>query len=99
MATTQEEKTRVSIEEDIQDIKDNQHEAATSNAFVEDTPEEKKLLWKIDLWLMPTIWVLYLFSYMVRTTAQYQIPTNQTGPHKHRQCQSSRHGGIFETHG
>lgn len=37
--------------------------------FVENTEEEKKLVRKIDLFLMPTIWVLYCFSYMVRTTS------------------------------
>ncbi|KAF2249399.1 MFS general substrate transporter [Trematosphaeria pertusa] len=35
--------------------------------FVENTEEEKKLVRKIDLFLMPTIWVLYCFSYMDRT--------------------------------
>ncbi|KAF2106146.1 major facilitator superfamily domain-containing protein [Lophiotrema nucula] len=35
--------------------------------FAENTDEEKKLVRKIDLFLMPTIWVLYLFSYMDRT--------------------------------
>lgn len=36
-----------------------------SAAWVEDTPEEKKLVRKIDMWLMPSIWILYMFSYMV----------------------------------
>lgn len=36
-------------------------------AFIEGTDEEKKLVRKIDLFLMPTIWVLYCFSYMDRT--------------------------------
>lgn len=31
------------------------------------SPEEKKLVRKIDLFLMPTIWILYLLSYMDRT--------------------------------
>jgi hypothetical protein len=35
--------------------------------FEEGTDEEKKLVRKIDLFLMPTIWVLYCFSYMDRT--------------------------------
>lgn len=34
--------------------------------FEEDTPEEKKLLRKIDMFLLPTIWIVYLLSYMVR---------------------------------
>lgn len=37
--------------------------------FVENTAEERKLLWKIDLWLMPAIWFLYLFSYLVFHTS------------------------------
>ncbi|KAF2030675.1 MFS general substrate transporter [Setomelanomma holmii] len=35
--------------------------------FEEKTDEEKKLVRKIDMYLMPTIWVLYCFSYMDRT--------------------------------
>lgn len=32
------------------------------------TPEEeKKLVRKIDLYLLPTIWLMYLLSYMDRT--------------------------------
>lgn len=34
--------------------------------FEEKTEEEKRLVRKIDWYLMPTIWVLYCFSYMVR---------------------------------
>lgn len=34
-------------------------------AFIEKTDEEKTLVRKIDLFLMPTIWILYCFSYMV----------------------------------
>jgi hypothetical protein len=37
-----------------------------ASPFEEKTEEEKKLVRKIDLYLMPTIWVLYCFSYMVR---------------------------------
>jgi hypothetical protein len=36
--------------------------------FIEKTDEEKKLVRKIDLFLMPTIWVLYCFSYMVSSS-------------------------------
>lgn len=52
-----------------------QHEIAASNEdpelklvavpFEEKTEEEKRLVRKIDWYLMPTIWVLYCFSYMV----------------------------------
>jgi hypothetical protein len=34
------------------------------------TPEEeKKLVRKVDLFLMPTIWIMYLLSYMDRTVS------------------------------
>ena len=59
------------------------------SAWVEDTPEEKKLLRKIDLWLMPAIWVLYLFSYMVESairSAEDQTLTVCAGQEQHRQC-------------
>jgi hypothetical protein len=39
------------------------------------TPEEeKKLVRKIDLFLLPTIWLMYLLSYMDRT--KYDINAN-----------------------
>jgi hypothetical protein len=34
--------------------------------FEEKTEEEKKLVRKVDMYLMPTIWILYCMSYMVR---------------------------------
>jgi hypothetical protein len=39
----------------------------TGNAYIPDTDEEKKLVRKIDLFLLPTIWLMYLLSYMDRT--------------------------------
>jgi hypothetical protein len=36
-------------------------------AYVPDTEEERKLVRKIDLYLLPTIWLMYLLSYMDRT--------------------------------
>jgi hypothetical protein len=35
--------------------------------YVPDTEEEKKLVRKIDLILLPTIWLMYLLSYLDRT--------------------------------
>lgn len=35
--------------------------------FEEKTEAERKLVRKIDMYLMPTIWILYCFSYMVRS--------------------------------
>lgn len=37
------------------------------NVYIPDTEEEKKLVRKIDLFLLPTIWLMYLLSYMDRT--------------------------------
>lgn len=40
------------------------------------TPEEeKKLVRKIDLYLLPTIWLMYLLSYMDRTKYVSPFPT------------------------
>lgn len=36
-----------------------------SFTFEEETEAEKKLLRKIDMFLLPTIWLVYLLSYMV----------------------------------
>lgn len=35
--------------------------------YVPDTEEERLLVRKIDLFLLPAIWGMYLLSYMVRT--------------------------------
>ena len=36
-------------------------------SYVPDTEEEKALVRKFDLYLLPTIWLMYLLSYMDRT--------------------------------
>lgn len=42
------------------------------------TPEEeKKLVRKIDLYLLPTIWLMYLLSYMVRNCLNLQHVSNR----------------------
>lgn len=46
---------------------DSKHDVEEA-AFIENTDEEKKLVRKVDMFLMPTIWVLYCFSYMVSET-------------------------------
>lgn len=47
--------------------------------YVPDTEEEKKLVRKIDLYLLPAIWGMYLLSYMVRTMF-VTIPTTPQPP-------------------
>lgn len=41
------------------------HTFASLNTLTWTAEEEKKLVRKIDLFLMPTIWLMYLLSYMV----------------------------------
>jgi hypothetical protein len=41
------------------------HTEVSSNIVAIDPVAERKLLWKIDLYLMPSFFVLYLFSYVV----------------------------------
>lgn len=43
-----------------------QLQEALSN-YVPDTDAEKKLVRKIDLHLMPTLWVMYILNYVDRT--------------------------------
>lgn len=59
--------------------------------------EEKKLVRKVDLWLLPCVWVMYLLSYM-----DVCIPidllssrdrTDRRTANQHRQCESCRHDG------
>lgn len=38
-----------------------------ANGYVPGTDEEKRLVRKIDMYLLPTIWLMYLLSYVDRT--------------------------------
>lgn len=40
---------------------------AAAAEFVADTPEEKRLVRKIDRRLLPMLWVMYIFNYLDRT--------------------------------
>jgi len=51
------------LERTKSDIIENQN----VNGYTPGTDEEKKLVRKIDLFLMPTIFLMYLLSYMDRT--------------------------------
>jgi len=63
-AYPEDEKTGIERVDDIATIDPRMND--TKSAFIEKTDEEKRLVRKIDVFLMPTIWVLYCFSYMVR---------------------------------
>ncbi|KAG9813736.1 hypothetical protein KCU68_g19831, partial [Aureobasidium melanogenum] len=55
---------------------------AALDGYIPDSQEEHKLVRKIDLYLLPTIWLMYLLSYMDRTNSGEQ----------HWQCQNRRYG-------
>jgi hypothetical protein len=56
-----------SLEEADTKMEDQQYiEELTANAE-QFALEEKKLVRKIDMFLLPTIWIMYLLSYMDRT--------------------------------
>lgn len=42
-----------------------------NSTFEEETEAEKKLLRKIDMSLLPTIWLVYLLSYMVSRSTHH----------------------------
>lgn len=46
---------------------DQKHGATPVDGYVPGTDEEKRLVRKIDMYLLPTIWLMYLLSYMDRT--------------------------------
>lgn len=65
MATTTESE---SVKPRTSDVKDTaEHHEISDDDFTWSPEEEKQLLRKIDTFLMPTIWVMYLLSYMDRT--------------------------------
>jgi hypothetical protein len=54
---------------EVEDVERNKLslENVALNGYIPDTEEERKLVRKIDLFLLPTIWLMYLLSYMDRT--------------------------------
>lgn len=52
--------------------------------YVPDTEEERRLVRKIDLYLLPAIWGMYLLSYMVRTMLVTSTAVSSSIP-----CQAS----------
>lgn len=63
MALSEDNKTWVETVDNIATMEPKMNDS--EGVFIEKTDEEKRLVRKIDLFLMPTIWVLYCFSYMV----------------------------------
>jgi len=56
-----------SLEVEHVDPKDLDPAQVVPGGYVPGTDEEKKLVRKIDLYLLPTIWIMYLLSYVDRT--------------------------------
>lgn len=52
------------------------HEQAVID-YVPDTEEERRLVRKIDMYLLPAIWGMYLLSYMDRTKSVSIFPRSR----------------------
>ncbi|KAI5917295.1 major facilitator superfamily domain-containing protein [Camillea tinctor] len=52
---------------EIEAIEQQKQQQELVETYVPDTEEERKLVRKIDLYLLPTMWLMYLLSYMDRT--------------------------------
>lgn len=61
---------------DVEAIK--QREDNLGSAYVPDTEEEKRLVRKIDLYLLPCIWVMYLMSYLDRTNVGLTVSNHSS---------------------
>jgi hypothetical protein len=54
-------------------IIDPKEESMAHDGYVPGTEEEKKLVRKIDLFILPMMWLMYLLSYMDRTKLVYPL--------------------------
>ncbi|KAI1638793.1 major facilitator superfamily domain-containing protein [Biscogniauxia mediterranea] len=52
---------------EVEAIEQQKQQEGLIETYVPDTEEERKLVRKIDLYLLPTMWLMYLLSYMDRT--------------------------------
>ena len=66
--------------------------------FEEETEAEKKLVRKIDMFLLPMIWVVYLLSYMVSSKSSCSNTADSLGPLQCWKRSSRRHGRRSGTH-
>lgn len=57
--------------EDVKHVEENE-EVALNEA--ERAAEEKALVRKVDMWLLPTVWIMYLLSYMDVSIPIYRPP-------------------------
>ena len=54
-------------EKAIQQVENHEHVDPTNPDFTWTAEEERKMVRKVDAFLLPTIWLMYLLSYMDRT--------------------------------
>ncbi|KAI1040769.1 hypothetical protein LB505_012120 [Fusarium chuoi] len=59
---------------------DSKEESMANDEYVPDTEEEKKLVRKIDLYILPMMWFMYLMSYMDRTKSPEWTRTSTSIP-------------------
>ncbi|KAI0598975.1 major facilitator superfamily domain-containing protein [Biscogniauxia sp. FL1348] len=52
---------------EVETIEQQKQQQELIETYVPDTEEERRLVRKIDLYLLPTMWLMYLLSYMDRT--------------------------------
>lgn len=57
----------INDEAELKDVSSQEIENVDATETAASTSEEKVLVRKIDLTLLPTIWVMYLLSYLDRT--------------------------------
>ena len=79
------------------------HQLEAIDDYVPDTPEERKLVRKIDLYLLPAIWGMYLLSYMDRTKYVFsfrcqQYPNDKTRltAHLHYSIGNAKTAGMTD---
>lgn len=85
---------------DVKEMDTTKQIEVSSGEFTWTPEEEKALVRKIDLFLLPTIWLMYLLSYMDRTkyvTHDEYGCSSLTGS-QHWQCKDCWYGNGFAPH-
>jgi hypothetical protein len=79
---TETEKTQVEMNDlkpgDTNAVLEDHELAEALRNFVPGTAEEKKLVRKIDFYLMPILWVMYILNYVDRTNIVSRLPASTT---------------------
>lgn len=86
---------------DMQDIKyvEEAEESVSTETDADRAAEEKALVRKIDIALLPCIWIMYLLSYMDVSQPHSMLLGQQLTvetANQHRKCKSRRHDRRLE---